>query len=134
MGRFVRGSLVARYHRTFGRLVIFDRFVYDTRVNWERTTGVGPRLRMWLLHRASLRPDFVVLIDVPGQTMFDRKGEHDVELLEKRRWRYLELAEGLPGVIVVDGTLPPDQVRRTVTAELWARYAARTQKGHPRIG
>ncbi len=65
-----------------------------------------------------------VLIDVPGQTLFDRKGEHSVELLEKRRQRYLMLAEQLRDVIVVDGTRTPEQVRRTVTAAIWRRYAA----------
>ncbi|HEY7693148.1 MAG TPA: nucleotidyltransferase family protein [Gaiellaceae bacterium] len=124
-GRFARRSLVARRHRALGRLVVFDRFVYDARVHRGRPTGLGPRFQMWLLHAVTLRPDAIVLIDVPGRVLFERKGEHSVELLDLRRQLYLELAEELPDVVVVDGTRPPDEVRQAVTDAVWRRYAAR---------
>jgi len=123
--RFVRRSLQARFHARLGRLVLFDRYTYDAEVNWERKSGLAARVRLGLVRRAAAPPDIVVLIDVPGRTMFERKGEHSVELLEKRRRRYLELADRLPRVVVVDGTDPPERVRRAATAALWRAYTGR---------
>jgi len=130
--RFSRRSLIARTHKARGRLVLFDRFALDAEVNWEKTTGVGARIRLWLLRRAAGRPDAIVLLDVPGETMFRRKGEHDVELLERRRQRYLNLVDRLPDVIVVDATPSAEEVRRHVTSLLWRHYAARP--GRHRVG
>lgn len=126
--RFVWRSLQARVHARLGRLVLFDRYTYDAEVNWERKSGLAARVRLELVRRAAAPPDIVVLIDVPGRTMFERKGEHTVELLEKRRRRYLELADRLPRVVVVDGTDPPERVRRAATAALWRAYTTHEAK------
>ncbi len=134
LARFTRRSLLARVYKARGRLVVFDRFAFDAEVNWEKTTGVGARVRLWLLRRAAGRPDAVVLLDVPGETLFERKGEHDVELLEKRRQRYLALAERLGGVIVVDATPSAEEVRRRVTSLLWRCYAARPGRHWAGVG
>jgi thymidylate kinase len=134
LARFTRRSLRARVYKARGRLVVFDRFAFDAEVNWEKTTGVGARVRLWLLRRAAGRPDAVVLLDVPGETMFQRKGEHDVALLEKRRQRYLDLAERLPDAIVVDATPSAEEVRRQVMSLLWRRYAARSGRHRAGVG
>lgn len=114
----------ARYHQMRGRLVLFDRYTYD---------GLAPppgrrRLSSWIKARACPAPDAVLLLDVPGSVMFQRKGDLDVETLEFQRQRFLALCPRLPAVLVVDGTRSAEVVRIAALEYIWQRYAARWQK------
>jgi len=77
-----------------------------------------------LLSHSCAKPDTFVVLDAPGEVMFARKGEHDVETLEERRQRYLDLQDRYPNVAVVDATQSADDVLRDVSALIWSLYSA----------
>jgi hypothetical protein len=116
---------VARLHQARRWLVVFDRHPYDARLQHAGGGGAA-RVRRTILGRAVPPPDLVVVLDAPGQVLFDRKGEHDPERLEAQRQAYLRLAAQLgPRAEIVDATAPEDAVVRAVTAAIWRRYLAR---------
>lgn len=117
-----RAYVVGRYHRALGRLVIFDRYVYDARVDARGGHPLRDRLYFGLLGRACPPPDLLVILDVPGQVAYARKGEHDVAALESRRQAYLSLGKVIRGAETVDADRPIPVVLNDVTARIWRRY------------
>lgn len=108
----------ARYHRSRGHVVVFDRYVYDATL---RPGPRGPRARLsyWLLERSCPPPDVLLLLDAPGAVMFARKKEHDAALLEERRAHYLALAARLPQASVIDATMGREQVVSAAITHIW---------------
>jgi len=114
---------ISYYHIICGRLILFDRFVYDGQLNASRKRSLKTRVRRWLLSVGAPKPDLVVFLDAPGELLYARKGEHSPEILEQQRQHYLGLREFIPQMVVVDATRDAEQVRRTVTALIWHSYA-----------
>ena len=117
--------LRSQYLRTRGRLVLFDRYTYDALLPAGRPLSRLARIRRVVLARACPRPTLVVVLDAPGDVLYERKGEHDVILLERQRRRFLELAQTLPACVVVDAAQDAESVAREVTAQIWRVYANR---------
>lgn len=111
------------YHLIRGRLVLFDRYIYDSPGSTSGRRSVKSRARRWLLTFAAPKPNLVVFLDAPGEVLYARKGEHSPEILEKQRQHYLGLQRYLPQMVVVDATRGADQVRRAVTSLIWRGYA-----------
>jgi len=122
--RQTRQSLVALRHTVRGRVVVFDRYAYDSLL---ARPGASPktRLRRAVLGRVALRPGLVVVLDAPGEVLHARSREHSPAALEEQRRRYADLAATVPGWVVVDASRSADEVRRSVTAAVWARHGAR---------
>lgn len=119
--------LTARYHQGSGRLVIFDRYAYDALLPSSRPLSLPRRVRRWLLARTCPPPDLVVLLDAPAETLFARKGEHSVEVLEQQRQSYLALKSRIPQMVVVDATNGIDATRRSVSSLIWQSYLRRSR-------
>ena len=117
--------LRAQYHVARGRLVVFDRYIYDADVPPPYALGPIGRFTRWMDGRACPGPDIVVVLDAPGAVMHERKGEYDPQTLEHWRGRFLALQRRVPGLEVVDTTAGADAVRRDVIDRLWRRYADR---------
>ena len=117
------------YHIIRGRLLLFDRYVYDGQLDASRKRSLKTRARRWLLSAAAPKPDLVVFLDAPGELLFARKGEHSPEILEQQRQHYLGLRAHIPQMVVVDATRDAEQVRRTVTALIWRSYAKHLRGG-----
>ena len=66
-----------------------------------------------------------MILDAPAQVLFERKGEHDLELLDRHRRGLLELRDGLPQSVVIDATRDSETVLRDVSAAIWERYSNR---------
>jgi thymidylate kinase len=112
-------------HRARGRLVVFDRYVYDAML-----PPTGPLVRLKrpyfrLLSRLCPAPDLVLVLDVPGRVMHARKAEHDAERLEAEREQFLRLLRRLPNAERVDADRPPEVLLADVLDRIWRRYAAR---------
>jgi len=127
-----RRYLASLGYRAIGRLVIFDRYVYDALV-----PPTGPLVRLkrpyfWLLGRLCPAPDLVLLLDVPGAVMHARKGERDAERLEAERDQFLRLQRRLPNAERVDADRPPEVVLVDVLGRIWLRYAKRSLRGMAR--
>ncbi|WP_461855735.1 hypothetical protein [Arthrobacter sp. C152] len=117
--RILRGGVAARYQSLRGRLVLLDRLAQDGMVGGEQSRSRLRRLSDCLALYVQPQPDLVLVLDVPGEVMFARKGEHSPEVLEKWRNAYLELAAGLPSACVIDASESEAQVRRKASGLLW---------------
>ena len=127
-----RRYLASLGHRAIGRLVIFDRYVYDALL-----PPTGPLVRLkrpyfWLLGRLCPAPDLVLLLDVPGEVMHARKGERDAVRLEAEREQFVRLQRRLPNAERVDADRPPEVVLVDVLGRIWLRYAKRSLRGMAR--
>jgi thymidylate kinase len=130
IGRLARqwsGYLRAVFHRSRGRLVVYDRFGYDALLAQPRALGTRGRLRRWIHSHAIPSPDLVLLLDAPPELLLARKHEHDVATLQAQRDAYLTLASRLGNVRVVRADRNAEAVRRDVTALIWERYLDRVR-------
>ena len=117
--------LRAQYHVARGRLVVFDRYIYDADVPPPYALGPIGRFTRWMDGRACPGPDIVIVLDAPGAVMHQRKGEYDPDTLKHWRGRFLALQRRVPGLEVVDTTGGAEAVRRDVLDRIWRRYADR---------
>lgn len=117
--------LGARYHQSRRRLVIFDRYIYDSLLPTRQRLSWPKRCRRWLLAHACPDPDLVIMLDVPGELLYARKGEHSAEILEQQRQHYLKLKPYLPQMVVINATQDADTVRREAIALIWRGYVRR---------
>jgi thymidylate kinase len=122
-------SAVAHYHQARGRLVIYDRYVYEARLPAKPPLLAAKRLYFWVLGHAIPPPDAAVVLDVAGDVAYGRKQENPPEELESERRVYANLAASEPSIELVDASKPPDAVLADVTAIVWAKVAARWARG-----
>jgi hypothetical protein len=123
--------LTARYYQMRGRLVIFDRYTYDSFLVPKANLNRMRRWRRWILAHACPSPDLVILLDAPGDVLYERKREHTAEVLEQQRRSYLDLKNEIPQMMVLDVRDDPDIVRRQVTALIWYTYLRQSGINHP---
>ena len=117
----------AAYHRFRGRVVLFDRYTDDAALPSSGTAnGIRERIRRRVLAGAVPRPDVILVLDAPAEELLRRKGEHDLEKLERDRRHYLAVAQASPRAAVLDATRPPEDVARAAAARIWASLAARS--------
>ncbi len=84
-----------------GRVLIMDRYFYDTLVDVAEGRG---RLRsVRLLSRLTPQPTVPVLLDISPEEAFARKGEHSVDYLSRRRLSYQTLFPKNGGAVVLAG-------------------------------
>jgi len=119
-------AAVAIAHLLRGRLVVFDRYIYDSWLNKPPATS-WKRLRRKLFESLCPSPDIVILLNAPGQLLWERKHEHTPEWLEKQRRAYLALKERVPQMQVVDATQGAETVKREVTAMIWKQHLLQTK-------
>lgn len=124
--------LLAQYHMTLGRIVIFDRYMYDALLPGRQSVSAPKWLYLWLLGHACPAPDMAIVLDVPGEMMYARKGEDTPENLEAQRQRLLALSALLPRVQVVDAAREESIVHADVAERIWTEYCSRRGKGQTR--
>jgi thymidylate kinase len=115
---------VARYHRLRGNVVVFDRhfladyYHFDVAPEKHTTRPLARRVHGFHLERLYPRPDLVVCLDAPAETLAQRKQEAGVEWLEGRRRQYLEMSKVFPNFVVVDAAGPlaevTDEIARVI--------------------
>jgi thymidylate kinase len=115
----------ARYQQARGRLVIYDRYVYEARLPARPPLLAAKRLYSWLLEHAVPRPDAAVVLDVDGRVAYGRKQENPPEDLESERQVYALLAASESEVELVDAARDPGAVRADVTEIVWRKLATR---------
>jgi thymidylate kinase len=120
--------LLAKYHQARGRLVLFDRYIYDSTVPTPYLLSRLQRMYRWIDGHACPAPDLVLVLDAPGQVMYQRKGEYTAEQLEDWRQHFLALQQRIPQLEIVDTTRDRDAVRIDVIDRIWRRYVARWRK------
>jgi thymidylate kinase len=123
--RLWRLRLASSWHRSRGRLVLFDRYASDARLSLPAGSARRTRLRRGLLARALPRPDLMIVLDAPVDVLLGRRQEHAADVIATQRQRYAELAGSVPNGVVVDASGDAAAVRRTVTALVWAAFVRR---------
>ncbi len=107
-----------------GRIVLCDRHPLDALAVTSRKTAAGRALERFLIGACLPRPDRVIVLDAPAATMFARKGEHSVEVLERWRRGYHDRLVPRGAVIIDTGGSAEEAVERAATV-LWEALAAR---------
>ena len=98
------------------RVLIMDRYFYDTLVDISRGSERGNRL----LQALTPAPDVAVLVDVPPEKAFLRKFEYSLEYLSERWPIYQSVFSRVPGGVRVPN-VEPESARRM----LWRVVTAR---------
>ena len=103
----------AYLERARGRVLIMDRYFYDTLV--DLTNGrPGPWTR--LLERLTPRPTVPVFLDITPEESFRRKREFTIDYLRRRADAYRRVFDRVPNAV----RLPNDDLERTKAALLRA--------------
>lgn len=106
-----------------GHLVLFDRYTYDALLPITGSLRWLKRPYFWVLAHLAPRPDLVLVLDLPGEVAFARKGEFSPDGLEAVRQGFLALAPRI-GAQVVDASASPEQVRDDVAERIRRRHRA----------
>jgi thymidylate kinase len=99
--------------RATGSVLVLDRALPDAMVELGDDYGVVLRLGLQrrLLERFTPAPDITFHIRLPGAVAKARKDDvFTVAELEAQARRYEELLADMPGVVVLDGRKPPDEL------------------------
>jgi thymidylate kinase len=89
-------QLVVRWYLFRGIVVLLDRdffvdfYAYDISSDAQPRT-ISQRIHGYYLNHLYRRPDLVICLDADAETMFARKGEGTVDLLNRRRQDYQNL-------------------------------------------
>jgi hypothetical protein len=125
IGGLWTGWLWGAFHRVRGRLVVFDRYPYDSLLPARHRPGRIDRVRRGLLGRACPAPNLTILLDAPGEILYARRGEQNPDVLEAERQAYRSLVPRLRDAVLIDATLSADDVRRKAIAAVWNAYFRR---------
>jgi thymidylate kinase len=107
-----------------GHVVLTDRHPLDAVAVRPRRLPLTEKLERFLATRLVPTPDAVVVLDAPGQVLFDRKGEHTPERLE--RWRQGYRDHLVPrGALLVDASGPVERTTAEARHVLWVALARR---------
>ena len=110
-------------------LVIFDRYYDDLLADPRRYRYGGPEWLLLLIRAVIPRPDLFLILDAPEDRVLARKQEVSLQELKRQRQAYRKLAAQLPNAILLDGTLPIEQLAHhageTVLDYLQERYLNR---------
>ena len=87
-------------HAARGRVVVFDRYTYDALLPITGSWRLLKRPYFWVLAHLAPRPDLVLVLDLPGEVAFARKGEFTPEGLEAVRQGFLALVPRLDAEVV----------------------------------
>jgi O-antigen/teichoic acid export membrane protein len=124
-----RRYLVAQYHLLRGRLVVFDRYVYEALLPPRPPLVAAKRAYFWLLAHSIPRARAAAVLDVPGSVAYGRKQENPAQELESERLVYSRLPARMPSIELVDAGVDAGTVRAEITTIVWRELAARWQRG-----
>jgi len=106
-----------------GDVVLCDRHPIEVLAVRPRRPPAAARLERLLVRRLTPWPDAIVVLDAPAQTLFERKAEHRVEVLE--RWREGYRSAFAPRARVVSTVGPLEESVAEVSAVIWDTLSAR---------
>jgi thymidylate kinase len=113
---------------------LYDRhFLFDfslDNVDLEEE-GFDVRVHRWFLTHLYPRPNLVIYLDAPAEVLFARKGEKDIENLERRRHSFAKLMRANPNCVVVDGTQPLSKVYDDAAARIVQFHKMHSSKSAP---
>jgi thymidylate kinase len=126
---------VARRHTRRGRIVVFDRHFFADfhAADIREAQGSRPltrRLHGFILQHVYPKPDLVVCLDAPAEVLHARKPEGTIERVRQKREEYLAMLDLLPECVVVDASMPTDEVVHEIAATIRSFHDRRLQERH----
>ena len=124
--QYLRGcrAMTATYVAAWlGDVVLCDRHPIEVLAVRPQRPPLAARLERLLVRTLTPWPDAIVVLDAPAQTLFERKGEHAVEVLERWRLGYRSAFGSRANVVSTVG--PMDESVAAVSAVIWEALAAR---------
>jgi thymidylate kinase len=109
-------------------LSLHDRHFVDTLVDPRRYRYAGPRRLLDWIWRITPKPDLLIVLAPPPQTIQARKPEVTRQETARQCLEYRALARDLPMASVIDTSTPLAQTMRDVARILVNHMAARTRK------
>lgn len=110
--------LISWRYQVAGFITVYDRhLLFDARMNADRRR-IADRLYLWAIAHLFPEPDLVIFLDAPPEVLLARKGEGKLSYLQAWRESYLASGEGSPNFVVVDATLPLEQVFEQVSRQV----------------
>jgi thymidylate kinase len=106
-----------------GDIVLCDRHPIEVLAVRPQRPPLAASLERLLVRTLTPWPDAIVVLDAPAQTLFERKGEHRVEVLERWRRGYRSAFGSRANVVSTVG--PLDASVAEVSAVIWEALAAR---------
>lgn len=106
-------------------LIIFDRYIYDLIVDSKRIRYGGPAWLLRFVGRIIPRPDLVILLDAPAETLWSRKQEVPFEEVVRQRAAYLDVARNLSSAVIVNAAQPLPAVIHDVDRAIVDHFARR---------
>lgn len=117
--------LLAQYHQLRGRLVIFDRYVYEALLPPAPPLVRLKRVYYWHLVHLVPHPAAVVVLDAPGHVTYARKQENPPHELDSERRLYAGLDGRIPSFELIDAAAPARVVHAEISELVWRRLAQR---------
>ncbi len=108
-----------------GGLVLYDRHFVDILVDARRYRYRGPAWVLLAIWAIIPKPDLVVLLDAPAETIQKRKKELSVEETARQLRAYRKLVEELPNGLIIDANKPFAQVVKTLNYLILNLYLKR---------
>jgi thymidylate kinase len=124
--------LLTQYHQLRGRLVVYDRYVYEALLPARPPFVVAKRPYYWLLAHSLPPPRAVVLLDAPGEIAYARKHENTPEAIETERSAYAHLTTRVRSLELVDACADLDTVQAEITTIIWRELCSCWQGARPR--
>lgn len=102
---------IIRPHLRKGIIVLYERYIYDILVDQKRYGLQVPQpIRKYFTHILPI-PDFIILLDAPGDILQARKGELDCNEIERQRSMMNKCLSRFDNFSLVDVRInSPDQV------------------------
>jgi thymidylate kinase len=102
-------------YRLRGYTVLCDRhflFEYCPDVGSDREADqlLSVRIHAWLLRRLFPKPDLVIFLDAPAETLYARKPEWPVEHLERQRAGIIEQGRACRNFVTIEASQPLESV------------------------
>jgi thymidylate kinase len=99
-----------------GYLVIYDRYyLFMTAPEYHDKQQVNrhwiDNSLYWIFDRLYPKPDLVVFLDAPPETLYARKPEGNLDYLEKRMIATIEQGRKMNNFFIIDASHPLDQVK-----------------------
>jgi thymidylate kinase len=116
---------MARFYKSRGRVVIMDRYPFGE-TTFDHDQHSMKKVSRSLLNAFQTRPDLTIMLDAPAHVLFERKGEHNIEVLEKQRRRLKAFISDVPNVTIVDAQMDAESVVIKVCDILQHHY----RRGH----
>ena len=117
--------LIAAYHQLRGRLVVFDRYVYEALLPAQPPLVAIKRVYFWLIAHSLPAPRVVVVLDTPGDVAYGRKQENPPDELEFERRFYAQLPARVACAQLIDASADAQRVRAEITTLMWEALKSR---------